>query len=175
MCFANSAVLTLFGLGKTTGTVVDVGHGTTSITPVMNGEALLHSITKVNLAGQDVTDQLDQLLHTHHGDQLGGRLHTSAERDLIREMKEKICFVKHGRGVQGNHTDSDFELPDGITIKLRNIQHEAPEVLFHPERFHRSCLSIPDALVSAIQKCDMSRRHHVAQSTIITGGTSKMD
>eukprot|EP00494_Astrolonche_serrata_P031097 UN31366 len=80
--YANSSVLSLFACGKTTSLVVDVGHGKTTCVPVSEGCALPHSITHADLAGQDVTDYLNNLLHTEHGI----RFHTSAEIDIIREM-----------------------------------------------------------------------------------------
>merc|ERR1719210_1837984 len=92
--FANSAVLSMFATGRTTGIVFDCGHGVTKATPVFDGSALPHSVTSVDLAGDDVTDHFQDLLHQEHGVQLGTRFHTSAEKDLIREMKEKLCYIK---------------------------------------------------------------------------------
>lgn len=54
----NTAVLSLFSTGTTTGLVTECGQGLSYAVPVFEGYALPHAIHRTNIAGQDVTAKL---------------------------------------------------------------------------------------------------------------------
>ncbi|WFD32911.1 hypothetical protein MSPP1_003964 [Malassezia sp. CBS 17886] len=60
--FIDAHVLALFGLGRTTGIVVDCGHLETCAMPVYDGRALRHLCTTTPRAGERVSDVLAALL-----------------------------------------------------------------------------------------------------------------
>jgi actin-related protein len=57
-----SAVLALHASKSTTGCVVDCGDGVTVVVPVYEGHVIAHAITRVDLAGHDLTEYLATLL-----------------------------------------------------------------------------------------------------------------
>eukprot|EP01080_Neovahlkampfia_damariscottae_P001614 gene1614-12739_t len=62
-CFlAKSPVLSTFACGKTTGIVVDSGAGTTVVTPVHDGYALISSLIKNHEAGDSITQKILELI-----------------------------------------------------------------------------------------------------------------
>ncbi len=55
ICLCNSSTLALYSTGRTTGLVVDVGEGLTTVVPVFEGFALKHALKTLDVAGADVT------------------------------------------------------------------------------------------------------------------------
>ena len=57
-----SAVLALFSAGRSTGTVIDSGAGSTHIVPVLEGYGVAHAVREVHASGNAVTHLLHKSL-----------------------------------------------------------------------------------------------------------------
>ena len=71
-----------------TGLVLDSGDGVTHAVPVNGGFVDKININRSNIAGWHITDYLKKLLLIK-----GYVFSTSSEMEIVREIKEKCCYV----------------------------------------------------------------------------------
>ena len=125
------AVLSLYGTGRLSGQILDSGDGVTHIVPIYGGYKIDHAIYRLDLAGRDLSSYLTQLLLER-----GHSFTTSAERDIVRDMKEKLCYVAqdYRMEIERSRTDATmekhYELPDGNVITMGSERFRCPEALF---------------------------------------------
>mmetsp|Transcript_76717 Transcript_76717/g.194690 ORF Transcript_76717/g.194690 Transcript_76717/m.194690 type:complete len:411 (+) Transcript_76717:107-1339(+) len=169
----NTAVLSLFSTGRTRGLVVESGEGITQAVPVFEGYAIPHAIFKMEVAGQDITAKVQEMMKRDFGES-----QASSYRDM-QALKEKVCnvCVDYRMAMKGPDIDDEeaksFELPDGKIIKVsKEIRTGAPEVLFG---FGDSKLpSMQKICNEAIMTCDLDFRQDLVRSLVVAGGTSML-
>ncbi|BGO94797.1 hypothetical protein NBRC10512_005383 [Rhodotorula toruloides] len=170
MYMSVQAILALYASGRTTGIVLDSGDGVTHAVPVFEGFAIQHAIRRVDVAGRDVTDHLQLLLR-----KAGYHLHTSAEKEVVRMIKEKTCYValspaKEEKEAQAGGKSEDFRLPDGNVIRLGPERHRAPEVLFNPEIVGLEYAGVHQVVVDSINRADLDLRKSLFGNVVLSGG-----
>lgn len=166
------AVLALYASGRTTGVVVDSGDGATHCVPVYQGFALSHAIQRMDLAGKAVTESLMQQMRRH-----GHVFHTSAESEIMREMKEEICYVAYNPAKEeSQHAElqKTWKLPDGQIIHLGAERFRAPELLFQPELVGAEYKGVPGLLFDSIAMSDLDLRKTLYTEIVLSGGSTML-
>eukprot|EP01006_Ploeotia_vitrea_P057700 TRINITY_DN68199_c5_g8_i1.p1 TRINITY_DN68199_c5_g8~~TRINITY_DN68199_c5_g8_i1.p1 ORF type:complete len:382 (-),score=9.81 TRINITY_DN68199_c5_g8_i1:85-1080(-) len=170
--FSVQAVLALYASGGTTGVVLDSGDGVTHCIPVCEGFTMPHAVTRIDLAGRDITENLQLQLR-----KAGYPFHTSAEFEIIRTIKEKCCYVSFTPAKDADRKRSaldvqSFKLPDGDTIQLGVERFKAPEILFDPSQMGTEYMPVHEMLVTSIRKTDLDLRKQLYGSIYLSGGST---
>ena len=174
---AIQAVLSLYSNGRTTGMVCDSGDGVTHTVPVYEGYSIPHAVKKNYIAGRAITDHMVNLLTADGISEQGG---VSAWRQIVRKIKEDLCFISldpeadKTKAAESTELAKQYELPDGQTVSVNAPRFMGPEAIFHPGLIKEGdeVPGMHTMTYESIVDCDIDVRTDLYSNVILSGGTT---
>ncbi|KAJ5068630.1 actin-7-related [Anaeramoeba ignava] len=168
---AISPFLPIYTSGKGSGIVIDIGDGVTSVIPIFERYAFPHAIQRMNFAGRDLTDYLMKLLK-----EKGYSFETNTEREVVREIKEKLGYVAldfdEEMKKESTLIEKEYKLPDGEVIKIGNERFICSELLFDLYLLDFLYSGVHEMIYNSIMKCDKDIRKDLFGNIVLSGGST---
>ncbi|EPY88593.1 actin, alpha skeletal muscle 2 [Camelus ferus] len=168
---ANQGVLSLYASGQTCGMTLESGEGMTYFVPIIDGCPLPQSTFQMDIAGQDLT-----LYFLHLLSESGHSLVSTADREFVRDLKEKCCYValdfeKEKVEASSPSYAQKCQLPDGQEIDLGRERFFCPEVLFQTDLIGRHHLGVHTKAFQCVSSCDPALWKILFGHIVLSGGT----
>eukprot|EP01025_Chloroclados_australasicus_P037115 TRINITY_DN3780_c0_g3_i1.p1 TRINITY_DN3780_c0_g3~~TRINITY_DN3780_c0_g3_i1.p1 ORF type:complete len:380 (-),score=32.54 TRINITY_DN3780_c0_g3_i1:121-1197(-) len=168
---ADQPTLTCYAMGRTTGTVVDIGEEKVDVSAVIEG--LVQQSTKIQLptAGRELTQRTRDALTAHGNHEIG--------LFQAEKIKEQVCcvldqskndpnFQQQQQQQQQQQKSKQATLPDGQVIEVPHDVCEVGEALFENQN-----AGIHQAAYECIcNRHDIQFRKQLVENLIVCGGGS---
>jgi centractin len=131
--FGSQPILSLFASGEKSGVIMESGESITQCCVVYEGYSIPHSYLRYDFGGKHVTDYLQTLLKRQ-----GYSFNTTAEYEIVKKIKELLCYTIISSSSTeetkklGETGATQYFLPDGNFIMLKEEKVLAPEIMFNP-------------------------------------------
>lgn len=125
------------------------------------------------LAGRDMTTWMQKILKDNNYN-----FDTTAEREIVRDMKEKLCYVAEDyeeelkKAAAGSELEETYTLPDGNLCTFSVQRFKTPEYLFNPTLNGKEFPGVHKLTFKSIMDCDLDVRKDLYGNIILSGGTT---
>ena len=180
----DKCILSVYGMGKSSALIVDVGFKNTFTYPVIGGKT--GKVMNSPIGGYHVTSYLSLL--TKSWSQYCDHL-------TMSDVKEHVCFCSNNNNLERKLTSENYQLPDGQVVELKSERYKAADLLFdqkiiesvqrtHPYFFQNNSKSLTCGTVLTLQdlisqnlrsfQSDYESIQTCQDNIVLTGGGSML-
>lgn len=167
------AMLSLYASGRTTGTVLDSGQNVSYAVPIYEGHVLPHAVLHLEMAGNDLTDYMMELLRQRDYPL------SNAEFDVARFVKEKLSYtaldfeqeIRTAASSSGLEKSCEYERYDGV-LTIGKERFHCPEALFQPSLLRMDFAGIHKMCHDSIMKCNVDIHEALYANVVLSGGNT---
>lgn len=165
ICFGNTASLSVFASGRTTGVAVECGSGLTATVPVFEGLVLKHATITMDYAGQDISINLRRLFNEKN---------IQVDLNSAKIIKERLAYTQGYRNKDLEQTMKEnmtFSLPDGndVTVDTKVFRDCTDTLFINPKSATGGLIN---QLHESIILCDDALKRELSHNIITSGGTT---
>lgn len=172
MHIAYQSRLSMYSYGRTSGLVVEVGHGVSYVVPIYEGYPLPSITGRLDYAGSDLTTYLMGLMNA------AGKHFTEGQLGIVEDIKKKCCFVAldpiEEKKVPATEHMIQYTLPDGQAIYLCQERFLCSEMFFKPSLIKSMQLGLHTQTVSCLNKCDIALKRDLMGNILLCGGSTML-
>ncbi|OQR96118.1 actin [Thraustotheca clavata] len=182
---SKAAVLTCFANARSTGLVVEMGHGMTSVVPVQEGYVQTHNAIRQPIGGAT----LNALLRSRLDEKLSKLPRENKLAPVtwatVHDVKETVCRVSEtpfDEKANSQIPQMPYELPDGTEVSFGTERFCIAERYFQYDLAAASRannnldenggLFVPSMICESAAKGDADTKKELLQNIVITGGSS---
>jgi len=120
-----------------------------------------------------ITDYMQRILCER-----GYNFTSSSEKEIVREIKEQLCYVSLdfendlAAADNSSELEAEFILPDGQPITIGTERFRGPEALFRPNLLGREQEGIHRLVFDSIAKCDLDIKGDMYKNIVLSGGST---
>jgi len=168
MYIAQSALMTLYGLGRINGLVVDCGNRL-QVMPVIRGYVNHNASVYQRNGIHQLTPYFKQLLTlkgVHYGETVG-------ELEKVRKLKEELCRVSpKPLSSKPKLEHIKHVTSDGKTIELEEDRYQVGEALFDPSLLGVDVPGVHKQIYDVVKKSPIDERRMLLSNIVLSGGST---
>jgi actin-related protein len=171
LIFAKQPLLSLISTGYSTGVVLESGNDVTQSCVSYEGYLIENSCFRYDYGGKDVTNALKILINRNKNI----NTHSIDNIKVLNEIKEKHCYFKILKDENDDFISvpSDYILPDGSQIVLKDEKILAPEILFNSKLIFGEYLTFHEMIINSIKSVDINIKNKLYKTVILSGGNTQ--
>ena len=136
--------------------------------PIIDGKYILYNITRFDIGGRDLTEFIKKLIIEKIL-----KLSTNVQREIIKDIKEKACYVAFDFEDELNFVDPfNYIMPAGEILTIKDQRIICPEALFKSSVIGKEDFNISQICYDSIKKYDYKEQKDFYNSIVLSGGTS---
>lgn len=175
LIFGSQPLLSLFSTSYTTGAILESGDEITQSCVSYEGYLISSSCLRYDYGGKDVTNILKILIDENNQNL---NFNSFTDMKIFKNIKEKQCYLKVNKEGEEekvedfNSIPSEFILPDGTKIELKDEKILAPEILFNNKLNFSEYPTLHEMVFDSISKADINIKNKLYKSIVLSGGNT---